>query len=91
METYDATDSHEEGRFFRRETDEQAEGKRILGLRPEGTRTLMEAAAAQPAVDAFLDGLEQKGAPARQFVADVQAMGGGRWDTSSLIKNLREG
>jgi 3-hydroxyisobutyrate dehydrogenase-like beta-hydroxyacid dehydrogenase len=24
-----------------------------------------------------------------QFYADVQKMGGGRWDTSSLIKRLR--
>jgi len=24
-----------------------------------------------------------------QFYADVQTMGGGRWDTSSLIKRLR--
>ena len=24
-----------------------------------------------------------------QFYSDVQAMGGGRWDTSSLIKRLR--
>jgi 3-hydroxyisobutyrate dehydrogenase-like beta-hydroxyacid dehydrogenase len=24
-----------------------------------------------------------------QFYADVQAMGGGRWDTSSLIRRLR--
>ncbi|MBV8619922.1 MAG: NAD(P)-dependent oxidoreductase, partial [Curvibacter sp.] len=24
-----------------------------------------------------------------QFYADVQQMGGGRWDTSSLIKRLR--
>jgi 3-hydroxyisobutyrate dehydrogenase len=24
-----------------------------------------------------------------QFYGDVQAMGGGRWDTSSLIKRLR--
>jgi 3-hydroxyisobutyrate dehydrogenase len=24
-----------------------------------------------------------------QFYADVQAMGGGRWDTSSLIQRLR--
>jgi 3-hydroxyisobutyrate dehydrogenase-like beta-hydroxyacid dehydrogenase len=26
-----------------------------------------------------------------QFYADVQALGGGRWDTSSLVKRLREG
>ena len=26
-----------------------------------------------------------------QFYADVQAMGGGRWDTSSLVKRLRRG
>jgi len=25
-----------------------------------------------------------------QFYKDVQRMGGGRWDTSSLIKRLRE-
>ena len=25
-----------------------------------------------------------------QFYADVQAMGGGRWDTSSLLRRLRE-
>jgi len=25
-----------------------------------------------------------------QFYADVQKMGGGRWDTSSLIKRLRD-
>jgi len=24
-----------------------------------------------------------------QFYADIQAMGGGRWDTSSLIRRLR--
>ena len=24
-----------------------------------------------------------------QFYADVQAMGGGRWDTSSLVRRLR--
>jgi 3-hydroxyisobutyrate dehydrogenase len=26
-----------------------------------------------------------------QFYADIQAMGGGRWDTSSLIRRLRKG
>ena len=25
-----------------------------------------------------------------QFYAEVQAMGGGRWDTSSLIRRLRD-
>ena len=54
METYDATNSHEEGRFFRRETDEQAEGKRILGPRQEGTRTLMEAAGITPEDEQYI-------------------------------------
>jgi 3-hydroxyisobutyrate dehydrogenase-like beta-hydroxyacid dehydrogenase len=26
-----------------------------------------------------------------QFYAEVQVMGGGRWDTSSLIRRLRQG
>jgi N utilization substance protein B len=44
LEKYNATDGREPGRFFRQEMDENMEKRRFLTPRPDGVRTLKEAA-----------------------------------------------
>jgi TRAP-type C4-dicarboxylate transport system substrate-binding protein len=76
---------HDEAKEALKELD----GKGIKSTKIAGAERDKWKAAAQPAVDAFLADLEKKGAPAKQFYADLQAAAA-KWRAKSADQITKE-